>query len=33
MPKYTIYIREKDLEKWLAILNKPEWLHKKINEK
>lgn len=31
MPKVTIWIRKEDEEKWGAIENKPEWLHKVLN--
>lgn len=27
MPSVMIYIRQQDYDKWLAIENKPEWLH------
>jgi hypothetical protein len=27
MPKVTIWIRNEDYDKWLALENKPEWLH------
>jgi hypothetical protein len=32
MPKYNIWIRVEDNEKWLAIIDKPKWLHEKINQ-
>lgn len=31
MPRVNIYIRKEDEEKWLAIENRPEWLHLVIN--
>lgn len=31
MPKVTVYIRNEDYPKWLAIADKPEWLHEHLN--
>ena len=31
MPRVNIYIRNEDYQKWLAIADKPEWLHMAIN--
>lgn len=33
MPKYNIWIRVEDNDKWKAIADKPEWLHKRLNSK
>lgn len=30
MPRVDIWIRKEDEEKWLAIENKPEWLHEHL---
>lgn len=30
MPSVMIYIRQQDYDKWLAIENKPEWLHERL---
>jgi hypothetical protein len=31
MPQVTVYIRERDLEKWKAIEKKSEFIHKALN--
>lgn len=31
MPRVTIWIRNDDLEKWLAITDRPEFIHKALN--
>lgn len=31
MPNRTVYIRIEDLDKWNALENKSEWLHKHLN--
>lgn len=33
MPRVTIFIRNSDHRKWLAIPDKPIWLHERIQEK
>lgn len=33
MPKVTIWIRNEDYDKWEAIADKPEWVHRAINTK
>lgn len=33
MPQKTVYIRDKDLAKWVALENKAAWLSKKLNER
>lgn len=32
MPKYTIYVRESDKEKWNAIADKPQFIHRAIED-
>lgn len=32
MPKVTIWIRVKDLDKWQAIADKPEFIHNALNQ-
>lgn len=32
MPRINIYIRNEDYDKWLAIADKPEFLHTVINQ-
>lgn len=31
MPHYNIWIREEDDKNWLAIDNRSEWLHERLN--
>lgn len=31
MPKVTIWIKNEDYDKWLAIKNRPEWLHSMLS--
>lgn len=31
MPKVTIWIREEDYPKWMAIENRPKWLRQNLN--
>lgn len=31
MPRVTIWIRNDDYDKWLAIADKPAWLHEHLN--
>lgn len=31
MPKVTIWIRKEDLDNWLAIKNRPEFIHNALN--
>jgi hypothetical protein len=31
MPRYTVYIREGDKDKWLALKDRPEFIHNALN--
>lgn len=32
MPRYNIWIRDEDVASWLAIKDRPQWLHEHLNQ-